>query len=44
MTITLNGFAINDASQRTYINQDLLGLALPPIRTSTGNYAGRNGG
>lgn len=43
MTITLNGFPINDGSNGVWLSE-LDGLEMPKIRTSTGNYAGRDGG
>ena len=44
MTITLNGYAINDASTSVYLDVQIDGLSLPGIRTSSGNYSGRDGG
>lgn len=44
MIITLNDYVINNAGSKAYISDDIEGLSLPPIRTSSGNYAGRDGG
>src|SRR5664279_418996 len=44
MIITLNGYTINDPTSNVYLDADLVGLDLPPIRTSSGNYSGRDGG
>lgn len=43
MIITLNGFPINDGSNGVWLTE-IDGLEMPSIRTSTGNYAGRDGG
>lgn len=44
MTITLNGYLINDASTGVWLDVQIDGLSLPLIRTSSGNYSGRDGG
>lgn len=44
MIISANGFLMNDASTGVWIDEDLTGLELPPLRTTTGSYAGRDGG
>ncbi|MGJ5804358.1 phage distal tail protein [Streptomyces europaeiscabiei] len=44
MKVWLNDFPLNDPSTRAYLNEQILGLDLPPIRTSSGNNAGRDGG
>jgi hypothetical protein len=46
MIVTLNDYIINDPDSdvRVYLDEDIVGLDLPPIRTSSGNYSGRDGG
>jgi hypothetical protein len=46
MIVTLNGYTINNSGgpNAVYLEEDLLGLDLPAIRTSSGNYSGRDGG
>lgn len=46
MIISLNGLIINDPSTGNglYLDEPVEGLSLPPIRTSSGNYSGRDGG
>ena len=46
MTITLNGLVINDPTNGNgiYLDEPIDGLDLPPLRTSSGSYSGRDGG
>lgn len=44
MNVTLNGYLINDPSSNVYLDQEIDGLSLPTLRTSLGNYSGRDGG
>jgi hypothetical protein len=44
MIVTLNGYTINDGTTGVYLDVEIDGLELPSIRTSSGNYAGRDGG
>lgn len=46
MIISLNDFVLNDpsSSNAIYLDEPIEGLGLPPIRTSSGNYSGRDGG
>lgn len=44
MIVKLNSYAINDASNSVYLDEPINGLELPPLRTSSGDYAGRDGG
>lgn len=44
MKITLNDFLLNDDTTQFYLDEDIVGLSLPEIRTSMGNYSGRDGG
>jgi hypothetical protein len=44
MIVTLNGYPLNDGSNNSWLNDEATGLELPTIRTSSGNYAGRDGG
>lgn len=44
MKVWLNDFALNDDATRAYLNVEIDGLELPGLRTSSGNYAGRDGG
>ncbi|WP_427007201.1 phage distal tail protein [Pseudarthrobacter sp. H2] len=46
MIISLNGFVLNDPNSvnAAYLDEPIEGLGLPPIRTSSGNYSGRDGG
>lgn len=47
MIVGLNGFILNsptDASVRVYLDEPIDGLAIPAIRTSSGDFSGRDGG
>ena len=44
MIVTLNGYEINTTAHGVWLDTEIDGLDLPDIRTSSGNYAGRNGG
>lgn len=46
MIITVNGFVLNDSTlaNRVYLDEPVNGLSMPPIRTSSGTYSGRDGG
>lgn len=44
MIITLNNFTLNDTVNRFYLDEDVQGLSMPEIRTSSGLYSGRDGG
>ncbi len=44
MILTLNGYNLNDGTTGAWLNTEIDGLELPTVRTSSGNYAGRNGG
>lgn len=46
MIISLNGYVLNDPNSvnSIYLDEPIDGLGLPPIRTSSGNYSGRDGG
>lgn len=44
MIITLNDFVLNSEATRFYLDEDIQGLSLPEIRTSSGVYSGRDGG
>lgn len=44
MIISLNGYNLNDGTTGAWLNTEIDGLEMPTIRTSTGNYAGRDGG
>lgn len=47
MIITLNNFTLNNtgsSANYTYLDEPISGLGLPPLRTSSGNYSGRDGG
>lgn len=44
MIITLNDFELNSRESRFYLDEDVQGLSLPEIRTSSGVYSGRDGG
>jgi hypothetical protein len=44
MIVTLNGYPLSDGSNNSWLNDSATGLELPTIRTSSGNYAGRDGG
>lgn len=44
MIITLNDFELNSRDSKFYLDEDVQGLSLPDIRTSSGVYAGRDGG
>lgn len=44
MIITLNGYEINTDAHGIWLDTQIDGLDLPPIRTSQGNYSGRDGG
>jgi hypothetical protein len=46
MIYALNGFILNDPNSvnQCYLDEPIEGLGLPPVRTSAGNYSGRDGG
>lgn len=44
MIAWLNGFSLNTSLSNVYLDTQITGLDLPSIRTSSGNYAGRDGG
>lgn len=44
MIISLNGFNLNDGISGAWLNTEIAGLEMPTIRTSSGNFAGRDGG
>lgn len=44
MIITLNDFELNSRDSKFYLDEDVQGLSLPDIRTSSGVYSGRDGG
>lgn len=46
MIVAVNGYTINDPTSATtcYLDEPVDGLGLPPVRTSSGNYSGRDGG
>ncbi|TFB85853.1 hypothetical protein E3O44_12690 [Cryobacterium algoricola] len=46
MIVAVNGFVLNDPSaiNRVYLDEPISGLSMPPIRTSSGTYSGRDGG
>lgn len=44
MIITLNDFELNSRTSKFYLDEDVQGLSLPEIRTSSGVYSGRDGG
>lgn len=44
MIVSLNGYTINDGTTNVWLDVELDGLELPNIRTSQGNYAGKDGG
>lgn len=46
MIISLNNFVLNDpnGTSGAYVDEPISGLGLPPVRTSSGNYSGRDGG
>lgn len=44
MIVTLNGFTLNDGLSGVFLDTQITGLDLPDVRTSSGNYAGRDGG
>jgi hypothetical protein len=46
MIIAVNGFVLNDpnSGNGVYLDEPIGGLSMPPIRTSQGNYSGRDGG
>lgn len=44
MIIALNSYNLNDNVSGAYLDTQITGLDLPSIRTSSGNYAGRDGG
>lgn len=44
MILYLNGYEINTITNRVWLDVEIDGLELPPIRTTSGNNAGRNGG
>lgn len=44
MRINLNGIIMGTSGADVALNPPLRGLAIPPIRTASGNYSGRDGG
>lgn len=46
MILSVNGFVINDPNSlnAVYLDEPIAGLSMPPIRTSSGNFSGRDGG
>lgn len=44
MTITLNGVVFGTSDTDIVLNPAVSGLTVPPIRTSLGNFSGRDGG
>ncbi len=46
MIVTLNSLVFNDPTTGNglYLDEPITGLGLPPVRTSSGNYSGRDGG
>ena len=46
MIVSLNGYVLNDSTSANpaYLDEPIDGLGLPPVRTSSGNYSGRDGG
>ncbi|MGO4470331.1 hypothetical protein AB4Y95_00130 [Arthrobacter sp. M-10] len=46
MIVSLNGFVLNDPNNPNglFLDEPIDGLGLAPIRTSSGNYSGRDGG
>ena len=46
MIVQVNGFSINDPTSlnSVYLDEPITGLGLAPLRTSSGNYSGRDGG
>jgi hypothetical protein len=46
MIVSLNGFVLNDPTNpnNIYLDEPINGLSMAPIRTSQGNYSGRDGG
>ncbi|MDR6794741.1 hypothetical protein J2X12_004111 [Pseudarthrobacter oxydans] len=44
MRIWLNGFLLNDESNRVFLDEPLTGFELPEVRTSSGIRSGQNGG
>lgn len=46
MKVAVNGFVLNDsdAPNRVYLDEPVDGLGMPPVRTSSGVYSGRDGG
>lgn len=44
MIVILNGYNINDGTSGVYLDVEITGLELPEIRTSSGSFAGRDGG
>lgn len=46
MIVSVNGYVLNDPTNANsaYLDEPIDGLGLPPIRTSSGTYSGRDGG
>ncbi|MDQ0825427.1 hypothetical protein QFZ60_001600 [Arthrobacter sp. B2I5] len=46
MIVSVNGYTINDPNSvnSCYLDEPIDGLGMPPVRTSSGNYSGRDGG
>lgn len=46
MIVSVNGYVLNDPTNpnSAYLDEPIDGLGLPPVRTSSGNYSGRDGG
>lgn len=44
MLVRLNDFVLNDNISNFYIDEDIVGLSIPTIRTSSGDYSGMDGG
>lgn len=44
MIVKLNDFELNSRTSKFYLDEDVQGLDLPEIRTSSGVYSGRDGG
>ena len=46
MIIAVNSFTLNDPTSTTpvFLDEPIAGLSMPPIRTSSGTYSGRDGG
>lgn len=44
MIVQVNNFVLNDGTTGVWLDVEIDGLEMPPLRTSSGNYAGRDGG